>query len=327
MDLSDEKFQRNLLNQAIVRGATMLTQLTSGLVSFDSQVGGISSHKKRFLFLEPSYVLKPLRLDHRKVREIGFYELVNSSLDLTDRSNPRMSNQRDLLASLGTFVPKYYGVAKVKRDQLDSSAAGVEEDAEYIILEDLTRNYSKPCIIDVKMGTQSFEPDASDEKKVQEVAKYQQQADFGLRIVAMRVYNPSNANADNSGYVYYSKHYGRSLSTRCKLKEAFRAFFGGQRTLAISNVQKQLQEIKAWFLKNDCFCFYSSSVMIVYEGDGECKESSPPTVKMIDFARVRKQRGGDEGYLVGLNTLATLLDEIEFEFESTYATSQTMCSD
>ena len=319
--MSDEKFKIDLLNQAINRGAVILAKVTSGLVPFDAQAGGISSHKKTFLRLEPSYVLKPLRLDHRKVREVGFYDLVNYRLDLADRSNQRLSNQGDLLAWLSTFVPKYYGVAKVKGDQLDASAAGGDEDAEYIILEDLTRKYSKPCIIDVKMGTRSFEPDATDEKKLNEAGKYPQQADFGLRIVAIRVYNPSNANADDSGYVYYSKHYGRSLSSRCKLKEAFRAFVGVHGTgEPISNVLKQLEEIKAWFLKNDSFCFYSSSVIIVYEGDDKCKESSPPIVKMIDFARVRRQRGGDEGYLLGLNTLVTLLHEIASE--SIYATSQ-----
>ncbi|CAJ1917540.1 unnamed protein product [Cylindrotheca closterium] len=312
-NMSDGKFQLELVNRAIDRGAIILATVSSGLVPFDAQVGGISSHKKIFLRLEPSYVLKPLRLDHRKVREIGFYDLVN---DLADRSNQKLSNQKDLFSSLSTFVPKYYGVAKVKRDQLDTSAVTGEEDAEYIILEDLTRNYSKPCIIDVKMGTQSFEPDASDEKKLKEAGKYPQQTDFGLRIVGMRVYNPSNANANDDGYVHYSKHFGRSLNTRCKLKEAFRAFIGTRGNgESISNVLEQLEEIKAWFLKNNYFGFYSSSIMIVYEGD-EDKESSPPIVKMIDFARVRRQRGGDEGYLLGLNTLATLLHEIVCESQN-----------
>ncbi|KAL3937717.1 MAG: hypothetical protein SGBAC_007227 [Bacillariaceae sp.] len=318
--MSDE-FQLNLLNRAIHREVRLAKRI-DGFLSFDAQVGGISSHKKTFLRLEPSYVLKPLRLDHRKAREIGFYYLVNYGLDLTDCSNQRSNNRRDLFASLCSFVPKYYGVAKVKRDQ-DSFAV---DDAEYLILEDLTRRYSKPCIVDVKMGTQSFEPDATDEKKVKEAAKYPQQADFGLRIVAMRVYNPSNTNANDSGYACYSKHYGRSLSTRRKLKEALQAFLSARCTVeSISSILKKLEEIKAWFLKNDSFCFYSSSILIVYEGDDECKELNPPTVKMIDFARVCKQRGGDEGYLVGLSTLMTLLHEISSK--STSPTSQTMCND
>lgn len=238
---------------------------------------------------------------------------MNYRLDLIDCSTQILNNQRDLLASLSTFAPYYYGVANVKRDQLDSSTADGEGD-DYIILEDLTKKYSKPCIMDVKMGTQSFEPDATDEKKDKEAAKYPQQADFGLRIVAMRVYNPSSTNADDNGYIHYSKHYGRSLSTRPKLKEAFQTFVGTEGTgESMSNILKQLGEIKAWFLKNDFFSFYSSSIMIIYEGDDGCKEPSPPTVKMIDFARVRRQRGSDEGYLVGLETLVTLLHEIESE--------------
>jgi hypothetical protein len=40
------------------------------------QVGGVSVHKNPLLTLAPDYVLKPLLLDHRGIREIAFYEAI-----------------------------------------------------------------------------------------------------------------------------------------------------------------------------------------------------------------------------------------------------------
>lgn len=316
MDTRDEERQLELLNKAFKRGASILTRCTSQVVSFEAQVGGMSAHKKTFLSIKPFYVLKPLRLDHRKAREIGFYEMVHYppsiSASLADSPSQESFNLIDQLRSISHFIPRYYGVAKLNKEHVKEFSVNVEDGTEYIILEDLTRTYSHPCVIDIKMGTQSFEPDASAEKKHKEMEKYLQQADFGLRIVAMRVYDPLDTKADRDGYLYYSKHYGRSLSSKSKLKDSFRCFFGTQRG-SISSVLRQLEEIEAWFLKNDSLSFYSSSIMIVYEGNSKHEEAVPPTVKMIDFARVRRKKGTDEGYLIGLTTLITLLREIEME--------------
>jgi len=355
---SDATLELQLTNQAMKRGSVILGISPTRITSFDAQVGGVSFHKESFRRLEGPYVLKPLRQDHRKIREIAFYELVNDPLNSTtcqqsrldlfcsvndliddffyfvanivndqcvletrklmNQAKQRVNNQRLLLSALSPFLPEYFGVAKLTKDMINRSSASFDEDTEYIILEDLTKKYSKPCIIDVKLGTQSYEPDATDEKKRREAAKYPQQTDFGLRIVAMRVYNPSDTSADKGGFTRFSKHDGRSLSTRGKVKDAFRKFFGVERpSESITLVLQQLQAIEAWFLGNDSFCFYSSSIMIVYEGDNRCKDPSPATAKMIDFARVRKQRGGDKGYRVGLRTLMTVLQEIKFELIST----------
>lgn len=40
------------------------------------QVGGLSADKKPVLTVQPDYVLKPLIMDHRGIREIHFYEAV-----------------------------------------------------------------------------------------------------------------------------------------------------------------------------------------------------------------------------------------------------------
>lgn len=42
----------------------------------------------------------------------------------------------------------------------------------YLVLSDLTKNCSKPCAIDIKIGLQSYAPDALDDKKLREYLKY-----------------------------------------------------------------------------------------------------------------------------------------------------------
>jgi 1D-myo-inositol-tetrakisphosphate 5-kinase/inositol-polyphosphate multikinase len=328
------------------------------------QVGGLSGHKKTLLSFPPCYILKPLRLDHRGIREIYFYEAAKESIETTEnqghdmfsnatdvsplievldrfaiwlalrivldsylvdserrilRSQRVLENQRNLLERLHPFLPEYFGVIEHQQPsaslRLEASGIRKEGSNSYLLLEDITAKYSKPCTIDVKMGKQSYEPDADKEKQERESNKYPQQTEFGLRIVGMRVYDPSHEDACEDGFVFFTKHYGRSLREREKLKDAFIIYFGvGNSERSLSCVISQLRVIEQWFLSNDSFCFYASSLLISYEGetDGDCAQNMAE-VKMIDFARVRRQSGGDEGFLLGLKTLTTLLEEILFE--------------
>jgi hypothetical protein len=184
-------------------------------------------------------------------------------------------------------------------------------------------NFSDPCVIDIKVGMQSYEPDATEEKRLREFRKYPPQSEFGFRIVGMRIYDPSHIGACDNGFVFYDKEFGRSLATREELKEAFVSYFGAGtgttpgstrsvvRFSSISNILAHLRSIQQWFLENKSFCFCASSLLVVYEGNAEASQNPDLVkVKMIDFGRVRRQAGGDRGYLRGLNTLIKLFEEI-----------------
>ena len=93
-----------------------------------------------------------------------------------------------------------------------------------MLLTDITANFRKPCVMDLKMGTQTYEPDASDEKKTREMNKYPQQEHFGFRIIGMRFYDPSHPSADANGYRFFPKEYGRSLATTADVLDALRLF-------------------------------------------------------------------------------------------------------
>ena len=87
------------------------------------------------------------------------------------------------------------------------------------------------------------------------------------------------------------------------------------RLKTITNILLKLRSLQHWFRDNKHFCFCASSLLIEYEGDGE-HNGNPEvvTVKMIDFGRVRRQKGGDPGYLKGLTTVASLVEDILTEW-------------
>jgi 1D-myo-inositol-tetrakisphosphate 5-kinase/inositol-polyphosphate multikinase len=326
------------------------------------QVGGKSVHKRPLLTLEPNFVLKPVNLDHRGVREVAFYEAIQTSSSKHQRSTycrlfgPRdlkplpthdifsswtgrfrntperqdccdesiIDRETKLLHRLELFVPEYYGMVEYVPDESkhdETGPYGTNYNSHLLFLN-LTTPFSHPCVLDLKMGTKTYETDAPNEKKDRERSKYPAQDKFGFRMVAMRIYDPHSSKSSSDGYSYFPKSFGRSLDTRDSVKQALRTFFGGtnlskevqtNRANAIKRILTQLKLIKGWFKDNDIFEFSASSILLIYEGDTQSTQDVLPdlgTAKMIDFGRVRRKSGGDPGYLKGVRNLISLLEEI-----------------
>ena len=74
---------------------------------------------------------------------------------------------------------------------------GVESVGEhqYLVLENLTHGLKQPCVLDLKMGTQAYDEEATPEKIAREQKKYPPQSVIGFRIVGMRVFRPQHAGA------------------------------------------------------------------------------------------------------------------------------------
>ncbi|CAB9508063.1 hexakisphosphate kinase 3 [Seminavis robusta] len=155
-----------------------------------------------------------------------------------------LRKERDTLHRLATFIPAYYGVvgqrsplsipkgeeqahkASLSPDVgLNSSHFGMSLEA-HLLLTDITGKFRRPCVMDIKMGTQTYEPDCPEDKKIREASKYAHQETFGFRIVGMRFYDPSHKDADENGFRLFSKEYGRSLSTMDDLLNALKIFLG-----------------------------------------------------------------------------------------------------
>ncbi|OWA55438.1 putative Inositol hexakisphosphate kinase 3, partial [Hypsibius exemplaris] len=146
--------------------------------------------------------------------------------------------------------------------------------------------------------------------------------------------------AEVDGYKTWNKYFGRGLSVD-GFKTALHDFlFNGRRFLheLIPDILTQLRQLSQVVRSLDGFRFYSSSLLIMYEGAPTCGPSeeseqvAPPAtsisssgagltvdVKMIDFAHSSlptsnasavRHRGPDTGYLFGLDNLIRLLEEL-----------------
>lgn len=374
IDYESEAARQVILERARSKASKWLSYRVSGADCMVGQVGGVSKHKRPLLTLDPDYVLKPLQLDHRGIRELAFYEGLNAAAHTSGRrayidfiSSKRVpvaptwidvvafslafllqdpyvldcerrildawtsvDEETKLLQRLYKFVPSYFGMVRHEMSESSLDAAldlptpyGIQLDC-YLLLQDVTAHFKKPCVIDLKMGIHTYEPDAPVPKKKRERQKYPHQETYGFRIVGKRIYIPSHREAGENGYVFYSKHVGRSLGSYEGLKDAFVTFFGLEvvdrsllesRLKTITSILLKLRSLQHWFRDNNKFCFHASSVLLAYEGDPEASGNPDMvTVKMIDFGRVRRQRGGDTGYLKGLTTISSLLEDISTEW-------------
>ncbi|XP_069024639.1 inositol polyphosphate multikinase [Embiotoca jacksoni] len=187
-------------------------------------------------------VLKQLQPPPRGPRERQFYSMVYAE----DCCDP-------CLLDLQNHLPKYYGTWSSPDSHNDL----------YLKLEDVTRRFVKPCIMDVKLGQRSYDPFASQEKREQQIRKYPLMEEIGFLVLGMRVYQVCSDSFDS-----YDQHYGRGL-VKDTIQTGLAQFFQngqGLRKDAVSASILRVQRILRWFQSQRQLAFYASSLLFVYEG-------------------------------------------------------------
>lgn len=132
-------------------------------------------------------ILKAASSPQCGVREINFYEsLMHNSND------PNIKALRNL-------VPEYRGTMKV-------SICG--QDAVFIKLADLTHNMKEPCVIDIKMGKQTWDPLATPDRIKSEDDRYNVTKQlFGFGVPGIRLFDLKTGRVKKFG-----KEYGKQLT-------------------------------------------------------------------------------------------------------------------
>ncbi|XP_010272712.1 PREDICTED: inositol polyphosphate multikinase alpha-like [Nelumbo nucifera] len=242
---------------------------------------------------------KPLQNDERGSKEVAFYTSFSSNTRIPDH--------------IRRFFPVFHGT------QLLEGADGCLH--PHMVLEDLVSNRLHPSIIDIKIGSRTWYPQASEDYFQKCIKKDRETTSLslGFRISGLQVYE-----SEKSGFWKPDKKCTQSFTLK-DVRSVLRKFvssnpssdaipdcsfasvvYGGS-----TGILAQLLELKAWFEDQTIFHFYSCSVLMVYEKEEAMKGKPGAEVKLVDFAHVLEGKGIiDHNFLGGLCSLIKLVSEI-----------------
>ena len=281
----------------------------SNLRPLHAQVGGHVGMK----IFDDRYVCKPLNR-----RELQFYNAIPKQLS--------------------PMVPGFVGTLTIGNDEKSTS--------DYLVLENLTMGYKKPCVLDLKMGTRMYGDFATEAKRQSQRTKTRKttSAKLGVRFCGSQRFSVSKNNFEK-----LDKYVGRK-ATETEFRDLLENFFnnnGFLRTDIISHVIDKVRDMRKSLLDLNQFRFYSSSLLIIYEGRqfssfDDCENSgsfesedsmdcdsfnatmqsrktSLAKIKIIDFANATMpgvfeydsiHEGPDGGFLLGLENLQEILESL-----------------
>ena len=182
----------------------------------------------------------------------------------------------------------------VENIEWNKKGSGSIDTDRAVILDNITHGYRHPNILDVKLGKRLY-ADGAAKKKIEHMKMISDKTthkNFGFRIAGMRVWNgaaggdsadPETTKAATSpsvrtegGYTIYDKDYGRNEVNDGNVVEAFRRFVFNKAAgidedhgRAIAAAFKADLENVRNVLEKTNLRMYSSSLLFVFEGDGD----------------------------------------------------------
>lgn len=243
---------------------------------------------------------KPLQPGKRGNNELSFYRKISSAEFLQAAEEEEIWNQK---MQLRQFVPSFFGSA-------------TWADRQYLILKDLVFGYRRPCVMDVKIGYRTWYSagDATYNERARQKDENTTQSSIGFKICGWQTYD-----ATRRKFLRVSKSKCKTMS-KDEVREAFIRFADNKSGWIGPNevynscqgVIPQLKALRAWFQTQRLFKFYSSSILMIYEGDTtKNAEDLKTQIYLVDFAHTFPTEGvPDRNFRDGLNSLMDWLLDV-----------------
>lgn len=244
---------------------------------------------------------KPLQKDERGSKEVAFYESLASNIDVPDK--------------IRAYFPTFHGTQLIPA----SDGSGLHP---HLVLQDLVSSYKNPSIMDIKIGSRTWYPQASEEyiqrcfKKDRETSSLA----LGFRLSGLQVHvskeagywKPDRKCFQNSSAEIVKNVLKKFVSSNISADSdagdldfdcAFApSVYGGS-----NGILAQLLELKSWFEDQKFYHFYSCSVLMVWDKE----PNAAAAIKLVDFAHVVDSKGAiDHNFLGGLCSLIKFISEI-----------------
>jgi inositol-polyphosphate multikinase len=154
-----------------------------------------------------------------------------------------------------------------------------------VVLDNATFGFKSPNILDVKLGVRLWADDAPQQKKQRfdKISAETTHGSLGFRIAGMRVYRGSEdaSELDEENYKIYDKDYGRTTVTQENVVDEFRKFIFNKSAGIDEDLGKavcaafvrDLQRVEEILSRHESR-MYSSSLLFIFEGDGQALRSA-----------------------------------------------------
>mmetsp|Transcript_21451 Transcript_21451/g.52558 ORF Transcript_21451/g.52558 Transcript_21451/m.52558 type:complete len:399 (-) Transcript_21451:560-1756(-) len=236
----------------------------------------------------------------------------------TEQKDSRMDfgNQKSQTAEFNRFNQWGLRCHNKKKQDLKKSS-----NIRYIELEDLTLPFSRPNILDLKIGTRVYGVNDDPQKIKRKIEKSASttSCSLGLRLCGMQVYNP----VDDT-YTFRDKFDGRNLDEKGfvnSIKQFFTCIDGQLRLTVIERLIERILKLVSVVSEQKSFQFFSSSLLFICEGCGPKDQKrlfgtvkndnlQRVDLRFIDFAQAARdteEKGVDKGFLKGLGNIVTIL--------------------
>lgn len=245
---------------------------------------------------------KPLQSDHRGDTELAFYESFYSNTEIPGH--------------IRKFFPAFHGTKTIEA----SDGSGPQP---HLVLEDLVAGRTNPSVMDIKTGSRTWYPEASEEyiQKCLEKDRNSTSVSLGFRISGLRVYQNSEA-----GFWQPEKKVVYSFNAD-GVRSALRKFVSSNLSLGPNvdpdglyaskvychrgGILAQLLQLKEWFEVQTNYHFYSCSLIILYDRESALDGRAHPKVKLVDFAHVMDGHSViDHNFLGGLCSVIKFIRDI-----------------